>query len=49
MTRVARAAWSTSSVMALRLLIFRMRSIWTKRRWSRRKLPPVMRAIEAIA
>ena len=49
MTRVARAAWTTSSVMALRPLIFRMRPIWMSRRWSRRKLPPVMRAMEAMA
>ena len=48
MTSVLRAA-STMSVTELRPLIFRIRSIWTNRRWTRRKLPLVIRTITATA
>jgi len=44
MTRVLRAVSTTSLVMTVRSLIRRTRSIWTNRRWTRRKLPRVMRA-----
>ena len=42
-------ASTTSSVTRVISLILRMRSIWTKRRCRSLKLPPVMRAIEAMA
>ena len=48
MTRFSRAASTTSLVISPSSLIYKMRSIWVKRRWIRRKLPPVMRAIAAI-
>jgi hypothetical protein len=40
MTNGLRAALTTSSVMKVRPLIFSIRSICTKSRWRRRKLPP---------
>lgn len=49
MTSVERAASTTSSVISESWLILRMRSIWTNSRCSRRKLPPVMRAMDATA
>lgn len=49
MSRVSRAAFTTSLVMLLSWLMSRMRVIWVKRRWKSRKLPLVMRATAAIA
>jgi hypothetical protein len=44
-----RAASTTSSVMTDRLLILRMRAMWTNSRYSSRKLLPVIRPIDATA
>jgi hypothetical protein len=49
MMRVWRAVSTTSRLMVVIALISRKRVIWAKRRWTRRKLPPVMRATAAIA
>jgi ribosomal protein S18 acetylase RimI-like enzyme len=49
MTRVARAASTTSTVMVRNWLISRTRCIWVNSRSMRRKLPPVMRATAAAA
>src|SRR5699024_5246813 len=49
MTRVDRAASTTSSVMVCSSLIFMMRSIWVNSRSTSRKLPWVTRAIAASA
>ena len=49
MTRVLRAVSTTSAVMVCRSLIFMMRWIWAKSRWSSRKFPLVMRATAATA
>jgi hypothetical protein len=49
MTSDSRAVSTTSLVIVLRLLISMMRWIWANRRWTRRKLPLVMRATAASA
>jgi len=49
MMSASRAVSTTSRLIVVMLLISRMRVIWAKRRWTRRKLPPVMRATAAIA
>ena len=49
MRRASRAASTTSGLMVRRLLICWMRWIWVSRRSTRRKLPPVIRAMVAIA
>ena len=49
MTSDSRAVSMASLVIVLRLLISMMRRVWANRRWTRRKLPPVMRATAAMA
>ena len=49
MTRVVRAASTTSLVTKVSSLMLRIRWIWTNSRWMSRKLPLVIRAIAAMA
>jgi len=49
MTSDSRAVSMTSLVIMLRLLISMMRRVCANSRWTRRKLPPVMRATAVMA
>ena len=49
MTSDSRAVSMTFLVIMLKLLISIMRRVWANSRWTRRKLPPVMRATAAMA
>jgi hypothetical protein len=48
MTRVVRAASTTSLVTKVSSLMLRIRWIWTKSRWMSRTLPLVIRAIGGV-
>jgi len=49
MRSASRAASTTSGVTVSRSLIWRMRRTWLRRRSTRRKFPPVIRAMVAMA